>query len=138
MALVTARNQLLDRALNDKLLANVRPNGREDAPQFRLNLDAQKASAFGLTMADVDNTLCVAWGGRYINDFFDRRRVKRAIVQADAPFRMVPEDFNRWTVLWTSLEVIGHRAVEHLVGASGIEPPTTTMSRWCSTTELRA
>jgi multidrug efflux pump len=113
MALITARNQLLDKASNDKLLANVRPNGREDARRFRLNLDAQKASAFGLTMADVDNTLSVAWGGRYIDDFIDRGRVKRVIVQADAPFRMVPEDFNRWTVLGTSLEVIGHRAVEH-------------------------
>ena len=52
----------------------------------------------GLSMADVNDTLAVAWGGRYIDDFIDRGRVKHVIVQADAPFRMVPEDFNRWYV----------------------------------------
>jgi multidrug efflux pump len=49
-------------------------------------------------MADVNTTLNVAWGGQYIDDFIDRGRVKRVMLQADAPFRMVPEDFNLWTV----------------------------------------
>ena len=49
-------------------------------------------------MADVNDTLSVAWGGRYIDDFIDRGRVKHVLVQADAPFRMVPDDFNRWYV----------------------------------------
>jgi multidrug efflux pump len=97
-ALIAARNQLLFMASKDKLLANVRPNGQEDAPQFRLDLDAQKATSLGLSMSDVDETLSVAWGGRYIDDFIDRGRVKHVIVQADAPFRMVPDDFNRWYV----------------------------------------
>jgi len=97
-ALIAARNQLLFMASKDKLLANVRPNGQEDAPQFRLDLDAQKAASLGLSMSDVDETLSVAWGGRYIDDFIDRGRVKHVIVQADAPFRMVPDDFNRWYV----------------------------------------
>jgi multidrug efflux pump len=97
-ALIAARNQLLFMASKDKLLANVRPNGQEDAPQFRLDLDSQKAAALGLSMSDVDETLSVAWGGRYIDDFIDRGRVKHVIVQADAPFRMVPDDFNRWYV----------------------------------------
>jgi multidrug efflux pump len=97
-ALTAARNQLLGMAMQDKLLANVRPNGQEDAPQFRLDLDAQKAASLGLSMADVNETLSVAWGGRYIDDFIDRGRVKHVLVQADAPFRMVPDDFNRWYV----------------------------------------
>ncbi|HEY6451816.1 MAG TPA: efflux RND transporter permease subunit, partial [Steroidobacteraceae bacterium] len=97
-ALTAARNQFLAMASQDKLLANVRPNGEEDAPQFRLNIDAQKATSLGLSMTDVDNTLAIAWGGRYIDDFIDRGRVKHVIVQADAPFRMVPEDFGRWYV----------------------------------------
>ncbi len=97
-ALIAARNQLLFMASKDKLLANVRPNGQEDAPQFRLDLDAPKAASLGLSMSDVDETLSVAWGGRYIDDFIDRGRVKHVIVQADAPFRMLPEDFNRWYV----------------------------------------
>ena len=97
-ALTVARNQFLYMASEDKLLANVRPNGQEDAPQFRLDIDAQKASSLGLSMNDVDTTLAVAWGGRYIDDFIDRGRVKHVILQADAPFRMVPEDFGRWYV----------------------------------------
>jgi multidrug efflux pump len=97
-ALTAARNQFLFMASKDKLLANVRPNGQEDAPQFHLDVDAQKASSLGLAMQDVDTTLAVAWGGRYIDDFIDRGRVKHVIIQADAPFRMVPEDFARWYV----------------------------------------
>ena len=97
-ALVAARNQLLLMASQDKLLANVRPNGQEDAPQFRLDIDPQRAAAQGLNMNDVDNTLSIAWGGRYIDDFLDRGRVKHVIIQADAPFRMTPEDFSRWYV----------------------------------------
>jgi len=97
-ALTAARNQFLFMASKDKLLANVRPNGQEDAPQFHLDVDAQKASSLGLAMQDVDTTLAVAWGGRYIDDFIDRGRVKHVIIQADAPYRMVPEDFARWYV----------------------------------------
>ncbi len=98
LALTAARDQFLDMASKDKLLANVRPNGEEDAPQFRLDLDAERAASFGLSMSEVEDTLAVAWGGRYIDDFIDRGRVKHVIVQADAPFRMVPEDFMRWYV----------------------------------------
>ncbi len=97
-ALTAARNQFLYMASKDKLLANVRPNGQEDAPQFRLDIDAQKATSLGLNMGDVDNALSIAWGGRYIDDFIDRGRVKHVIIQADAPFRMRPEDFSRWYV----------------------------------------
>ena len=97
-ALVAARNQFLMMAGQSKLLANVRPNGQEDAPQFRLDIDSQRASALGVAMSDVDNTLSVAWGGRYIDDFLDRGRVKRVFMQSDAEFRMVPEDFGRWYV----------------------------------------
>jgi len=97
-ALIAARNQFLFMAAKDKMLANVRPNGQEDAPQFRLDIDAQKATSLGLSMADINNTLGIAWGGRYIDDFIDRGRVKRVMVQADAPYRMVPQDFNRWYV----------------------------------------
>ena len=97
-ALIEARNQLLSMAKQDKLLANVRANGQEDSPQFRIDLDPEKSAALGLSMTDVNDTLSVAWGGRYIDDFIDRGRVKHVVVQADAPFRMVPDDINRWYV----------------------------------------
>ncbi len=95
-ALMAARDQLLQAARGSPLLVGVRPNGQEDTPQFRLDIDQAKASAHGVAIADINETLAISWGGRYIDDFVDRNRVKRVYVQADAPFRMVPEDFNRW------------------------------------------
>lgn len=97
-ALLAARNQFLGAAAQNKRLANVRPNGQEDTPQLRLNIDNQKASALGLSIAAINATLSAAWGGQYVDDFVDRGRVKRVMLQADAPFRMVPADFNRWSV----------------------------------------
>ncbi len=97
-ALLDARNQLLGAASQDRRLANVRPNGQEDSPQLQLDIDTRKAGALGLSMSDINTTLSVAWGGRYIDDFIDRGRVKRVYLQADAPFRMVPEDFRLWSV----------------------------------------
>ncbi|HWW21381.1 MAG TPA: efflux RND transporter permease subunit, partial [Steroidobacteraceae bacterium] len=97
-ALIAVRNQLLGMAMKDPLLANVRPAGIEDAPQFRLDINPQKATSLGLSMEDVNDTLQAAWGGRYIDDFLDRGRVKRVIIQSDAPFRMNPEDINGWYV----------------------------------------
>ena len=97
-ALLAARNQLLGAASQSKVLANVRPNGMEDTPEFRIQIDARKAGALGLSMAEVNDTLSLGWGGRYIDDFIDRGRVKRVFLQAEAPFRMVPEDFGKWYV----------------------------------------
>jgi multidrug efflux pump len=97
-ALIQARNKFLGMAMQSTLLANVRPNGQDDAPQFHLDIDSRKVGALGLSMADVNATLGIAWGGRYIDDFIDRGRIKRVYLQADAPFRMTPEDFNQWYV----------------------------------------
>ena len=97
-ALLAARNQLLGAAGKSELLANVRPNGQEDTPQLRVMVGKKKAAALGVAIADINATLSTAWGGQYIDDFVDRGRVKRVYVQADAEFRMVPEDFKRWTV----------------------------------------
>jgi multidrug efflux pump len=97
-ALVAARNQFLGAAAQSKLLANVRPNGLQDAPQLRIDIDPGKAAALGLLASDINATLATAWGGQYVDDFIDRGRVKRVYVQSDAPFRMLPEDFNQWTV----------------------------------------
>ena len=80
------------------MLSNVRHNGQADAPQFRLDIDFEKATALGLSVAAINSTLQTAWGGQYIDDFIDRGRVKRVYLQADAPFRMVPNDFRLWSV----------------------------------------
>lgn len=105
-ALTNARNQFLGAAAKDKLLANVRPNGQDDTPQFRLDIDTKKASALGLSVASINATLSTAWGGQYIDDFIDRGRVKRVYLQADAPFRMVPKDFELWSVRNTQGQMV--------------------------------
>ena len=97
-ALVSTGDRFLAEARASSLLANVRFNGQADAPVFRLEVDFETAGALGLSVADINATLQTAWGGQYIDDFIDRGRVKRVYLQADAPFRMVPEDFRLWSV----------------------------------------
>jgi multidrug efflux pump len=109
-ALVAARNQFLGAAMQDKLLANVRPNGQDDAPQFRIDVDNKKAAALGVSIDDISTTLATAWGGQYVDDFVDRGRVKRVYVQSDAPYRMVPEDFSRWAVRNANGEMVPFQA----------------------------
>jgi HAE1 family hydrophobic/amphiphilic exporter-1/multidrug efflux pump len=76
----------------------VRQGGLEDRPEYKVDIDHEKAAALGLSLADVNTTLSATWGGFYINDFIDRGRTKRVYMQADAPFRMQPEDLGRWYV----------------------------------------
>jgi multidrug efflux pump len=97
-ALMAARNQLLGMAAKNPLLMAVRPNGQEDTPQFKLDIDQQKATALGLTVADVNKVLSVGWGSSYVNDFVDRGRVKRVYLQGAPESRMAPEDLNKWFV----------------------------------------
>jgi len=97
-AFLAARNQLLGEAAKNPALAGVRPNGVEDAPQFKLDIDREKASALGLSITDVNQTLQTGWASTYVNDFIDRGRVKRVYVQGDTQARMQPEDLNRWYV----------------------------------------
>ncbi|MEV3831944.1 efflux RND transporter permease subunit [Aeromonas allosaccharophila] len=96
--LMAARNQLLGMAAQDPTLVRVRPNGMEDTPQLDIKIDYEKALAQGLSIADINNTLATAWGSSYVNDFVDRGRIKKVYMQADAPFRMNPEDLKLWYV----------------------------------------
>ncbi len=97
-ALVAARNQFLGMAAQDKRLVGVRPNGQDDTPEYQLDIDHAKASALGVTVADINDTLSTAWGGTYVNDFLERGRIKKVYLQADASARMTPEDFGKWYV----------------------------------------
>jgi multidrug efflux pump len=97
-ALMQARNQFLGMAAKEPTLAGVRPNGLDDSPQLRIDVDQAKAGALGVSVASVNEMLATAWGGSYVDDFIDRGRVKRVYMQSDAPFRMQPEDLNDWKV----------------------------------------
>jgi multidrug efflux pump len=96
--LMEARNQLLGMARNNPKLVAVRPNGQDDAPQFKLDIDDVRAGALGLSPADINTVLTTAWSSYYVNDFIQNGRVKKVYLQADARYRMLPEDINRWYV----------------------------------------
>ena len=97
--LTQARNQLLgEAAQHPDLLTQVRPNGLEDTPQFKIDIDQEKAQALGVSISDINTTLGAAWGGSYVNDFIDRGRVKKVYVMSEAQYRMLPSDINSWFV----------------------------------------
>jgi multidrug efflux pump len=91
-------NQLLSEARNDPVLTGVRQNALDDNPTLNVNIDEEKVGALGIPQAQVDQTLTVAWGGDYVDDFVDRGRVKRVFVQADQQYRSRPEDLAAWYV----------------------------------------
>jgi HAE1 family hydrophobic/amphiphilic exporter-1 len=93
--LLAARNQLLGMAAQDPVLTKVRPNGFEDVPEYRVDVDWEKAGAMGTPISDIHNTISAAFGSAYVNDFIQGGRVKRVFVQADAPFRMLPKDLEK-------------------------------------------
>jgi len=93
--LTQARNQLLMLAAKDRRLARVRPNGMADVPQYKLDIDWEKAGALGVPISAVQSYVGTAFGSAYVNDFVQGGHVKRVYAQADAPFRMLPSDLAR-------------------------------------------
>jgi len=96
--LMAARQQLMALAAKDSALSGMRPGGLEDTPQFHVDIDREKASALGLSIADVNDTLQTAFGSSYVNNYVDTGRIQKVYVQADAPYRMMPSDVGRWYV----------------------------------------
>jgi multidrug efflux pump len=97
-AFAAARDRLLAAASDDHNLAQVRLTELPDVASLKVNIDQQRLAALGLTSGDVNSTLSTAWGGRYVNDFIDRGRVKRVYVQGDANYRSEPSDIGNWFV----------------------------------------
>jgi multidrug efflux pump len=96
--LMQVRDELLGMARKDPQLQQVRANGLDDEPQYKFDVNWEKASALGLTITDINNTLSAAWGSQFVNNFIDRGRVKRVFIQGDAPSRMLPQDLTDWYV----------------------------------------
>ena len=106
-ALTQARNQLLGMvAKHPDLLVRVRPNGLEDTPQFKLDVDQEKAQALGVLLSDINETISASLGGYYVNDFIDRGRVKKVYVQGDAKYRMLPADINNLYIRSSNGEMV--------------------------------
>jgi len=109
--LMEARNQLLGMAMKNRKLVAVRPNGQDDSPQFKLDIDDVRAGAQGVSLTDVNNVLSTAWGSSYVNDFIQNGRVKKVYLQSDPRYRMLPEDINNWYVSNKDGEMVPFSAV---------------------------
>ena len=96
--LLAARNMVLGMAAKDRRLTAVRPNGMEDAPQFHLDIDREKANALGITIADINTTIEGALGSIYVNQFLRDDRVKQVYIQGEPDARMIPDDLNKWYI----------------------------------------
>jgi multidrug efflux pump subunit AcrB len=106
-------------------LTRVRPNGLDDMPVYQIDIDQEKASALGLSLAGINSSLTTVWGSTYVNDFIDKGRVKKVYLQADAPYRMVPEDLDKWYVRNTQGDMVPFsmfaRNSGHLVRRLGVQ-----------------
>jgi HAE1 family hydrophobic/amphiphilic exporter-1 len=104
--LMEARNQLLGMASKDARLTKVRPNGIEDVPEYRIDVDWEKAGALGVPITSIHNTFAQAFGSAYVNDFIQAGRIKRVYAQADAPYRMLPKDLEKLYVRNTTGKMV--------------------------------
>jgi multidrug efflux pump len=95
---IAAREKLLAAASKDPMLASVRLSELPDVATLKVDIDHEKARRARPVPGDVNATLATAWGGRYVNDFVDRGRVKRVYVQGDAQYRAAPDTINEWFV----------------------------------------
>ena len=96
--LLEARNMLLGMAAQNDQVAGVRPNGQEDSPQLKVNINQEQAAAYGLSLGNINSVISTAWGSSYVNDFIDRGRIKRVFVQGEASSRTNPDDIGKWYV----------------------------------------
>ncbi len=112
-ALVAAQGQLLGMAAQNPKLVGVRPNGQSDAPMYQVHIDHAKLRALNVSISDVNQTLSSAWGGAYINDYIDRGRVKKVMMQSDAEYRMQPKDFDSWYVRNSNGDMVSFSAFAH-------------------------
>ncbi|MBS0421815.1 MAG: efflux RND transporter permease subunit [Proteobacteria bacterium] len=96
--LMQARGQLMQLASKDPNIGMIRPNGLDDEAQYQLDIDWEKASALGISIASISNTLAAGWGSTYVNQFIDRGRVKKVFMQGEASARMLPQDLDKWYV----------------------------------------
>jgi len=93
--LVNGQYQLLGIAAKDPRVTSVRPNSMMDVPQYRVDVDWEKAGALGVPISSIHRTISASFGSAYVNDFIQGARIKRVYIQADAPYRMLPDDMEK-------------------------------------------
>jgi len=109
-ALAAARDQLIDEANKRPELNRARINSLAETPQLQINIDDHKAGVLGVSTTTINDTMSIALGGSYVNDFIDRGRVKRVLVQGEAAYRATPDALRYWYVRNTAGEMVSFSA----------------------------
>ncbi|MDR2334629.1 MAG: multidrug efflux RND transporter permease subunit [Burkholderiaceae bacterium] len=94
-ALIAARDELLRKANASPVIAYAMMENLDDAPQLQLDIDRAKAQAQGVDFNAVSAVLSTAYGSAVINEFPNKGRLQRVVVQADTSSRERPEDILR-------------------------------------------
>ena len=131
--LMQAKNELFALAAKDTQVTQLQMQGLEDTPELKVDADKTKASALGVSLADLNTTLTTFFGSFYINNFVNGNRVERVIAQLDARYRMLPQDLGKAFVrggsgsmvplaeLVTSHWIYGSPALQHYNGFPSLE-----------------
>jgi multidrug efflux pump len=115
-ALTAAQNTMIQKATGNPILTGVRLNTLQDAPRLQLSVDRVHAQSMGLSVTDVYTAIQLMLAPVYANDFIYQGRVLRVLLQADAPYRMTPQDISHYYVITTSP---GTAAASSTGGSSG-------------------
>lgn len=109
-ALAAAADQLVANAQVDGRVTSLRGNEAATETALRLDIDQQKAAAFGLSITDVNAMLSVIFAGREVNDFALGNDLRPVIVQGQADARSQPEDINSWYARNSAGEMVSFAA----------------------------
>ncbi len=100
---------------------NLDKKANPEKAELKVSIDQKQAMAAGLTQNAINSTLAAAWGGNYINDFIDRGRIKRVIMQGDAEFRATPDDLAQWSVRNSNNQMVAFSQFSSLSWTGGPE-----------------
>ena len=108
--LIAAREQLIGLGNQRPELSRTRTQSLAETPQLKITIDDNKAGVLGVAPNVINDTLSIALGSSYVNDFIDRGRVKRVLVQGEAAYRASPENLKDWYVRSSSGQMVSMAA----------------------------
>ncbi len=109
-ALAAARDRLIDAAAARPEFRRPRTNSLTETPQLAIEIDDHQAGTLGVSTTTINETMSIALGGSYVNDFIDRGRVKRVLMQGEGAFRAEPDSLRHWYVRNASGQMVSFSA----------------------------
>lgn len=104
--LIQTLGQLLGAANQNSALQRVFTTFQANSPQLLIEVNRNRAKTLGVRVDDIFQTLEVALGSSYVNDFVLEGRTYRVYLQADRTFRDNPDDIGKLYVRSASGEMV--------------------------------